>query len=256
MTPAEPGPRCAIHPAVAALGACGRCGTFICAQCQARAPELACEKCSTLVDQPATPWERRQELGLAMAFVQTWWAVMISPRQFYRQLKQPVAVRTALLYAAVVLLASRSLSLALEAAFIVSGPLPAETKPAALGRLVVDAGMRAPLVLLGPALLTVLVHGGARLTAAHRVSFGSTVAVFCYALSPLMFAPLGCVAGGAAALPLSMLLVVSQVVLAGIGVVSAFGARPARAILGMLLPPILLLCCFVALYNFFSASGP
>ena len=78
------GARCGVHPDEPAVGACTRCGTFACASC-AREGErgvFMCAVCEPYAGE-SIPWERRKELGLVSAFIETTKLAVLSPSKFY-----------------------------------------------------------------------------------------------------------------------------------------------------------------------------
>ncbi|MDQ3037169.1 MAG: YIP1 family protein [Myxococcota bacterium] len=103
---AEQGARCAVHPAQEARFTCARCGTFGCVDCLfggAPPPGVArhqvCRACAKDgLDEPV-PWERRKELGLWRAFVDTTRLASRSPTRFFRTPAIERGATGAILYA-------------------------------------------------------------------------------------------------------------------------------------------------------------
>jgi hypothetical protein len=85
------GARCAVHPATNARFTCVRCGSFGCVACLfgGEPPSGAlrhevCRECSKEgLDEPV-PWERRRELGVWRAFVDTTRLASRQPTRFFR----------------------------------------------------------------------------------------------------------------------------------------------------------------------------
>src|SRR5512141_202570 len=100
MRPPPPsGAVCALHPGFAAIAACSRCGTFVCAQCTA-GTDLRCPSCRALsVERVPPPWERRAELGLVAALWQQFKVVTFGPDPFWRTVPAEGPVLDPMLFA-------------------------------------------------------------------------------------------------------------------------------------------------------------
>ncbi len=99
MTPAK---LCAVHRETEAIGACPRCGNFVCGACVEGRANLMCASCvaktGELERQP-TAWERRDELGAPTALWLTWKESMFAPDPFFKKLKPDGSMGDAVLYA-------------------------------------------------------------------------------------------------------------------------------------------------------------
>ncbi|NOK02236.1 MULTISPECIES: YIP1 family protein [Myxococcus] len=97
-TPGSADPVCAVHPELLSLHACGRCGSFACAQCLRKGPwdELLCAACHDRVPADALPWDRRDELGTLRAYWQTCVAVMLRPSATFARARPEGSVGSSL----------------------------------------------------------------------------------------------------------------------------------------------------------------
>ncbi|MDP1827850.1 MAG: B-box zinc finger protein [Archangium sp.] len=74
---------CAVHPGEPATGTCPRCGNFICRRCEFDAAGN-CSACATRLGPGAIamPWEQREQLGWARAFLEQTKLGLRSPRLY------------------------------------------------------------------------------------------------------------------------------------------------------------------------------
>jgi hypothetical protein len=102
--PSRPGEAaCAVHPDIAALKTCFRCGSFACAQCLVLLPggvEL-CRRCEATGLKDFLPWDRRDELGTLRAWWQTCSLVLKSPTATFGQTPREGSLGSSLLFAAI-----------------------------------------------------------------------------------------------------------------------------------------------------------
>lgn len=101
-TPGSADPVCAVHPELRSLHACGRCGSFACAQCLRKGArdEPLCAACHDRVPADALPWDRRDELGTLRAYWQTCVAVMLRPTATFERARPEGSVGSSLGFAA------------------------------------------------------------------------------------------------------------------------------------------------------------
>ena len=77
---------CAVHPDLAAVDTCSRCGNFACASCLVPRPSggPVCSTCAEREPHELLPWDDRQNLGLFKAYWKTCWRLMMAPSAFGR----------------------------------------------------------------------------------------------------------------------------------------------------------------------------
>lgn len=103
--PTSSEPMCAVHPDRPSRGTCDHCGAFSCEDCLGvLGGRYICRTCveEGRVQTGLTPWDRRDELGLAAAFWQTVTAVSSRPVQFFKELRAEGDLGSALLFLALV----------------------------------------------------------------------------------------------------------------------------------------------------------
>jgi len=95
-------PVCAVHPELRSLHACGRCGSFACAQClrQGDRREVLCVTCHARTPVGQVAWDRREELGIPMAFWDTCLDVLFRPAATLERLSPTGTVGSSLGFAA------------------------------------------------------------------------------------------------------------------------------------------------------------
>ncbi len=98
---------CSVHPELASLHACARCGSFACAQCLRRSErnELLCVACDARAPTGQVPWDMREELGTLRAFWNTCLDILLRPTPTFERLKPGGTVGGSLGFAALCSLA-------------------------------------------------------------------------------------------------------------------------------------------------------
>jgi len=94
---------CAVHPELAAMKTCPRCGNFACAQCLVVLPggvEL-CRRCEATGLKDFLPWDRRDELGTFRAWWQTSVKLLSSPTATFAQTPREGTLGSSLLFAVI-----------------------------------------------------------------------------------------------------------------------------------------------------------
>lgn len=243
MTPGSA--RCPLHPEFAAHATCTRCGRFACAQCFR--PDVGlCSECGARepLTHP-TPWERRNELGLVKAYVDTLREVALEPARFWAGFPRQSGMLDALLFGwlttvltsvPTALLAALNLS---QAAALVSGlpnlpevlrdvlnyfgDHPLQFSVALMANMVITYPLGA---LLGASIMHVMLIGWR----AGSKGFDATFRVQCYAQFPqlLSWVPIvGWLAG------------LWSMVMTGWGFTKVHQATPGRVTLAILTPVVL-----------------
>lgn len=83
----DPIARCAVHPEAPAHYVCGQCGNFACLDCwPPRNDASVCASCTGAREYTPTPWQRRDELGVARALWHTLRDLSFAPQRFFSQL--------------------------------------------------------------------------------------------------------------------------------------------------------------------------
>lgn len=187
---------CANHPEQLAAGICGRCGDFVCARCALPVEaEVRCPRCATLgaeVPHAAIPWEQREELGWARAWLETARASIVPPAAlwgdpgFYGRLRARGRYGPAVGYGALNLSLWFSLAVLRSLLLSVVDLLGAEgvgldSGPGAV--LVGGAaavGVWVALVAPGVFVAAALLHVGAMAISADAGGFRGTLRALCY----------------------------------------------------------------------------
>lgn len=141
------------------------------------------------------PWERREELGPAAAFLQTLKAVVLTPRSFFERMDKTFRRKDCLGYAMLVTAVSFGGIWLVQTAVASLIGLAGVASGASLDPLAGLIGMQgvggcfmvifAPIAaLVGVYLLSVSIHGFLALTRNANAPFHQTVRGVCYALSP------------------------------------------------------------------------
>lgn len=81
---------CANHPDRPAEALCSRCGDFVCGQCHRLGPtgDIFCTRCAENVTiREPLPWERRHELGVVEAYLQTMRGILFSPLETLKRIE-------------------------------------------------------------------------------------------------------------------------------------------------------------------------
>lgn len=98
------GARCAVHADRAARVTCTRCGNFACEECETRSDSgaVVCKACESAGEGGDIPWEKRAELGIGRAFVQTTLAVLMRPWEFFLLRAREASILPVILFAWIV----------------------------------------------------------------------------------------------------------------------------------------------------------
>jgi hypothetical protein len=201
-------------------------------------------------DRPGTPWERRDEIGLASALVETTQRVLTGPTAFFRAMPVTGGIGSPLVYGLIIgyagLVISAIYDFVLESVmgsslsrFGGGSEAMAGVMPYLAGAM--GLGMK---LILGPFLLAIsllvlsgIVHLALMVLGGGARGFEATFRVACYseAAALLNIIP---VCGGVIA-PIVM------VVLMIIGISEAHGTTRGRAAAAVLLPIVLCCCCLL-----------
>ena len=94
---------CAVHPTAPALRACGRCGSFACAECLVALPDgsQVCRKCEAVARETALPWDKMKELGFWRAYWRTSVAVITRPGVTFATMPKDGSLGSSLAFSAV-----------------------------------------------------------------------------------------------------------------------------------------------------------
>ncbi len=187
---------CANHPEERAAHICGRCGDFICARCALQVEgQLRCPRCATLgaeVPSAPIPWEQREELGWARAWLETARASVVSPAAlwgdpgFYGRLRARGRYGPAVGYGALNLSLWFGLAVLRNLLLVVVDLLGAEGVGLDSGPGAVLAGGAAAVVgwvvLVAPGVFVAaaLLHVGAMAISADAGGFRGTLRALCY----------------------------------------------------------------------------
>ena len=206
----------------------------------------------------STPWERRAEIGLVSALVETTKSVLTSPGEFFRGMPVSGGIGAPLGYGVILgyvgLLAQAIYDAVFRAvmgsAFAPFGSRPEMERFGALmgGGLgfMVSAILGPILAVIGIFVAAGVFHVMLLLLGSARRDFEATVRVSCYseAAALLLLIPLcGQLVGG-----------VYQIVLWIIGLSEAHGITKGKAAAAVLIPIALLCCCCVALIAIFAGG--
>lgn len=191
----ERAPTCALHPGAPAAEVCARCGAFACAGCLDGG--TLCPACAALLPPPAwpVPWERRGELGLFSAGVESIRETVLSPAATYARLApHGRSLWDPLTYA---LWAHLTIPLALLAVLSALGLIVGAVTDlghagvALLG--LVALGLALPLAVAARVFaLAASEHAILVLLSGARAPFEATVRAHCYAAGPALFALFPC----------------------------------------------------------------
>lgn len=247
MTPANA--RCSLHPELAAVATCRRCGRFACAQCFKPAHGL-CAECEVRELQPEpTPWERRDQLGFVQGYVQTVKACALEPTRFWGSFQGDGPLGDAFLFGwLTVALAAlptgllASLNLAQAAQLMKTIPnMPSQAMRVFdfmdKSPLLFGLGFAVYMIVVYPLGLVIgagIMHVLLLIWGAGGGGFNTTWRVQCYAHFPQLVAwiPLvGAIAG------------IWQLVMSGWGYTKAHKATAARVVGAMLTPLLLFVFC-------------
>jgi hypothetical protein len=197
-----------------------------------------------------TPWERRHEIGIASALVETTQRVLTGPTAFFRAMPVTGGIGSPLLYALIIgyagLVISAIYDFVLESIMgsslsrfgggseAMAGVMPYFAGAAGLGVKLVAGPF---FVAIGLFLISGITHLVLMMLGGAARGFEATFRVACYseAAALLNIVP---VCGG-------MLAPVLMVVLMIIGVAEAHGTTRARAAAAVLLPVALCCCCIL-----------
>lgn len=99
VSPGSQRAACALHPERVAEVTCSRCGDFACSECTRVGTDGAplCASCEAYATGDI-PWERREELGTARAFLQTAREIILRPSRSFAQRPVSSSVRPALTF--------------------------------------------------------------------------------------------------------------------------------------------------------------
>lgn len=94
---------CAIHPDRQAVTTCSRCGNFSCQECLTQAPsgKLLCTACMARANTSELPWDSREELGWARAWLKSVSAILLRPTPTFSTAKPEGDVSGSLLFMAI-----------------------------------------------------------------------------------------------------------------------------------------------------------
>ena len=206
-----------------------------------------------------TPWERRDEIGLASALVETTQRVLTGPTAFFRAMPVTGGIGSPLVYALVIGYAGLVISAIYD--FVLESVMGSSLSRFGGGSEAM-AGMMPYLggavglgvkLIVGPFLLAIsvfllagIVHLALLLLGGAARGFEATFRVTCYseAAALLNIIP---VCGGVIAPVLMLVLMI-------IGVAEAHGTTRGRAAAAVLLPIVLCCCCILAPIIFFVMS--
>jgi len=206
-----------------------------------------------------TPWERRDEIGLASALVETTQRVLTGPTAFFRAMPVTGGIGSPLVYALVIGYAGLVISAIYD--FVLESVMGSSLSRFGGGSEAM-AGMMPYLggaiglgvkLIMGPFLLAIsvfllagIVHLALLLLGGAARGFEATFRVTCYseAAALLNIIP---VCGGVIAPVLMLVLMI-------IGVAEAHGTTRGRAAAAVLLPIVLCCCCILAPIIFFVMS--
>jgi hypothetical protein len=194
-----------------------------------------------------TPWDDRERLGLATAFVETIKLVLFQPVAFFRAMPTSGGLAGPLGFGIAVGYFGLAVSATYEFVFkSVAGRMLADfARPSEFQRFseVIGSGLGLVLTLLfGPILLLVGILLGAgvmhlclMLLGGAKRGFEATLRVACFAQAPALFAIVPFCGG--------FVQVVYWIVLAIIGISEAHQVSRVTAALAVLLPFVLICCC-------------
>ena len=206
-----------------------------------------------------TPWERRGEIGIASALVETTQRVLTGPTAFFHAMPVTGGIGAPLVYALVIgyagLVISAIYDFVLESVMgssltrfgggsdAMAGVMPYLAGAAGLGVKVVVGPI---LLVIGLFLMSGIVHLGLMALGGAARGFEATFRVACYseAAALLNIVP---VCGGVIAPVLMLVLMI-------IGIAEAHGTTRARAAAAVLLPIVLCCCCLLIPLGFGLAS--
>ncbi|MCP3143866.1 YIP1 family protein [Pyxidicoccus xibeiensis] len=149
-------PVCAVHPELASLHACGRCGSFACAKClrQSERGEPLCATCHGRIPAGALPWDRRDELGTLRAFWDTCLDVMFRPMPTFAGMRQDGSIGSSMGFAMLCSLVSIFTTALVYMAFMSVFPVPDSAMESdnvsPTGFRMVMAGMFGAWIVLAP----------------------------------------------------------------------------------------------------------
>ncbi len=187
MSSAEPGARCARHPDVDASEVCARCGDFLCAACTLVTSEgrPCCARCQPLAGEPF-PWERRGELGLGRAFLETFTGTIVRTRELFARGFRDRSVVPALAFGAAIETPIAIARAALYQAF----PAPEAGMLLPLDRIEIGRAIGAPILFaLETALVAAFWWVGLMFVGEGKRSFADVLRAMAYVRGAL--APLG-----------------------------------------------------------------
>jgi hypothetical protein len=209
------------------------------------------------VETPGTPWDRRAEIGLGAALIDTTRQVLFRPQEFFRSMPVSGGLGGPLLYAVIVgyvgLLAAALYDFVFRA---VMGPsLQRFGGNPELEKLFPLAPSWIGLVLqavLGPALVAVLLFVFAAITHLMLVLLGgaqrdfeATFRVAAYARATHVLQ----IALGIIPVCGALLVGVYSIVVAAIGLSEVHGISRGKAVVAILLPLLVVCCCLGALFG-------
>lgn len=197
------------------------------------------------------PWPPREDEGVVAAFGETWKAATFDPESFFRRLPTRQGAGPAILYYLVIGILAAGVTLFWDATGLFTTPAGQEAVAAEAGFGALDpviSFMISPLVLmLGLALAAGVTHVLLLMFGGARHGFGTTIRVFCFAYSPMLFGVvpyLGVLVG-----------TIWMIVLAIIGLREGHATDGWKAALAVLLPFVLMVGFIIFAALMLAATG-
>lgn len=197
------------------------------------------------------PWPPPEDGSALAAFGETWKGATLDPGAFFRRMPRPQGAGPAVLYYLIIGILVAGVGLFWDLTGVFTGAAGDEALAAELGIGTVDplvGFLLSPLVLLIGLLLTagvthivLLMFGGA------RNGFATTLRVFCFAYSPMIF--------GVVPVLGTLVGMIWMVVVSIIGLREAHQTDGWRAAVAVLLPFVLLMGLLFLAFLFIAAAG-
>lgn len=197
------------------------------------------------------PWPPAEDGAILAAFGETWKSATFDPGRFFARVPREGGTGAAILYylALGLLVSGATLFWDVLGQFATTSAGDTLASELGIGAIApVTSFLLSPLVLMGALLLSAaVVHGLLALFDGARHSFGTTIRVFCYAYSPMIFA----------VVPLLGALVGSlwMLVLSIIGLREAHRTEGWKAAVAVILPFVLLIGLVIVMLLTVMAAG-